>query len=291
MNANTPRTILIAIRDETSGPMVVARALKAATSTADRFILLHVTRMARLKRVAELLTPQWIQPDAQGTPDPGAWLARLSAPLVAAGRDVRVEVRDGEPAACVIALAKETAADLILVATPREERIRELFLGSTVLAILRGAPCPVLVARGGTAPASGKVMAAIVPDEAGRRVAAATRDWFASAGITFVHSLRLPEEGQMRLQGYREDAISAMRVAMTKDMEAQFDFYRGAYPGATVRIEVGFPASTLLDIAMTMKPDAVVIGAHSGSRTEERYLGSVAQFMIYNCPFDVLLVP
>ena len=95
----------------------------------------------------------------------------------------------------------------------------------------------------------------------------------------------------MRLQGYGEDAIAAMRTAMIRDAEGQFDFFRAAYPGTTIRIDVGFPASTLLAAAMAIKPDAVVLGAHGGTRTEERYLGSVAQFMLYNCPFDVLLVP
>lgn len=54
-------------------------------------------------------------------------------------------VREGVAPAEIIAAAKEWKADLIIVGSHNRGRLSRLILGSTAEAVVRGAPCPVLV--------------------------------------------------------------------------------------------------------------------------------------------------
>lgn len=71
------------------------------------------------------------------------WLAEL-APEVAGVEVERLVVR-GRPAAEIPAMARELGADLILVARHGAGALRHAFMGNVVEALVRSAPCPVLV--------------------------------------------------------------------------------------------------------------------------------------------------
>ena len=61
-----------------------------------------------------------------------------------AGLEVRYEAREGEAADVIADVARERAADLIVMGTRRLGRVRAA-IGSAVLDLLQDAPCPVLV--------------------------------------------------------------------------------------------------------------------------------------------------
>lgn len=67
---------------------------------------------------------------------------RLEAPL-----QIHTEVRFGEPVASVIALAEATQATLVVVGTHGRRGPGRALLGSVAEAIVRTAPCPVLIVR------------------------------------------------------------------------------------------------------------------------------------------------
>ncbi len=56
-------------------------------------------------------------------------------------------VRDGKPYAEIIRAAKDTNADLIVMASHGRGRLAELLLGSTTDRVVQKAPCAVLVVR------------------------------------------------------------------------------------------------------------------------------------------------
>ena len=56
-------------------------------------------------------------------------------------------VRSGRPYEQIIRLAREIAADLIVLSTRGHSGLKHLLLGSTAERVVRSAPCPVLVAR------------------------------------------------------------------------------------------------------------------------------------------------
>jgi nucleotide-binding universal stress UspA family protein len=66
---------------------------------------------------------------------------RVNSPLVAS------LVTTGEPSAGIVQIAREIAADLIVIGTHGRRGVRRLLLGSVAESVLRVAPCPVLAVR------------------------------------------------------------------------------------------------------------------------------------------------
>jgi nucleotide-binding universal stress UspA family protein len=58
-------------------------------------------------------------------------------------------VRDGKPADEILAAAREWQADLIVIGTHGRSGVSRVVLGSTAESVVRHAPCPVVVVRGG----------------------------------------------------------------------------------------------------------------------------------------------
>jgi nucleotide-binding universal stress UspA family protein len=289
---NRGKRIVVAVRDEENGRIALQRALRAAQSPQDHLHLVHVSRTASWQRVSELmLQPAWMAADGESEPGHHGWLRRLSESAGAAGHSVEFEVLDGEPGKAVAAFARQLEADLIVVAAPRDGHARALLVGSTILRILRTASCPVLVARNPSAAGYGRALLAVDLDDTGQRVVHAANTWLSDTEMDLVHAFRVPMEGSLRLQGRSEADIDELRRLMQADAEARMDAYRAAIPRCSVHLEHGFTASSILDVVMRLNPDILVIGKHRGSNADERVIGSVAQFMLYNCATDILLVP
>ena len=62
-------------------------------------------------------------------------------------------------------------------------------------------------------------------------------------------------------------------------------------PQSSVKLEQGFAASAILEVVREQNPDVLVLSQHRGNLMQERRIGSVAQFLLYNCPCDLILVP
>lgn len=285
------RLIVVAIRDESSGRFALKRALSLASSSHDSIHLVHVVRLASMKRVMELLARQWTPDDEHG-PDDYAWLQQLAETAGSEGPKITFELINGEPGSTIVEVAVQRKADLIVVATPREGQLREFFIGSTALHILRTAPCPVVVARGRINADFQRSLVAIDLDIAGQRVAQAASLWLENTQIELVHAYRLKQEGQMRTRGtVTEEEILKLREFERLDCDEKLNTYRIQFPAATVHLEHGWAASVILDMALRLRPDILVLSKHRGTVRDERIFGSVTQFLLYECPTDILMVP
>jgi nucleotide-binding universal stress UspA family protein len=90
------------------------------------------------------------------------WLARD-------GRTVEREVRDGDPAAEIVAVAAERGADLIVVGTRGHTGLTRMILGSVARNVLIHAPGSVLVVREGVGPAPSELASVGAASGAGGR--------------------------------------------------------------------------------------------------------------------------
>ncbi len=290
----TAKTIVVAVRDEQNGRIGLQRALHMLQSPQDRIHLLHVSRFESWLRVAELLTPQRVIMTADGERDSDhyAWLRHLSESSNPNGPSVEFTVLDGEPGVAIVDFAAHVQANLIVMATPREGQMRELFIGSTALRVLRTAVCPVLIARGKSDETYQRALLAVDLDTAGQHVVRAASIWLAGAEINLAHAYRVPQEGQMRTRGaISEQEILKLRDSMKVDHENKLEAYQKALPTANIHLEHGWAASVILDFVFKLRTDVLVLSKHRGSNRDERIFGSVTQFLLYHCPTDILLVP
>lgn len=76
---------------------------------------------------------------------------RRADALALGGRSVQVDVREGDPAAEIVAVAAERKTDLIVVGTRGHTGLTRMLLGSVARKVLIHAPCSVLVVREGVA--------------------------------------------------------------------------------------------------------------------------------------------
>ncbi|GBD19910.1 TRAP-T-associated universal stress protein TeaD [bacterium HR28] len=90
--------------------------------------------------------PRRIEADVAGD-DPSTYLRELAERLVARGYRVEWLVADGRPAQVIVEVARERAADLIVMVTHGWSGLRDVVMGSTAEQVLAQAPVPVLVRR------------------------------------------------------------------------------------------------------------------------------------------------
>ncbi|SDX52417.1 universal stress protein [Roseicitreum antarcticum] len=69
-----------------------------------------------------------------------------SLATVARGKDVRIDMRSGMPSVGILESAKESKADIIMIAS-HSPGLKDYFIGSTATRVVRHAHCSVHIAR------------------------------------------------------------------------------------------------------------------------------------------------
>lgn len=122
-----------------------ARSL--AESQGSEIVLLHVIEPYVLPIEYGLAPMPHIELDEQAKKNALDGLQKLAASELPKIK-VQTLVQFGRAADVVVTLAKEKAADLIVIATHGRTGVSRMFLGSTAERVVRLAPCPVLSVRG-----------------------------------------------------------------------------------------------------------------------------------------------
>lgn len=287
-----PRRLLVAVRDDESAGAAVARACAWARPGIDEVHLAHVVPRGVWRLAADLLPAAWTREAA--TSEPPAWLESLAQAGRALGLSMQVHVLAGQAAQELVAVAETLAADLIIVAGPRDSLAREMFLGSTANKVLRRAGCPVLVCRSHPAavPRYAKVMLSVDPEypEMAGKVLQVAQSWLDAPGWHLAYAYRVAEESTLRMRGASDAQIEALRAALAPRHVAELRALGAVLDQPQVHVEHGFASSVLLDMCERLQPDLLVMGKHRGSDWHERVLGSVTQFMLYASRCDMLLV-
>jgi nucleotide-binding universal stress UspA family protein len=139
---HAPCPVLVA-RDEGLGPVVLADDRSAYARQAESVLLdwpmlaglaVSVVTVVERGESAEVL---------------GAECDATATRLREAGLDAKAELREGDAARQIIAVADARQANLIVVGTRGQTGLRRLMLGSVARNVLLNAPCSVLVVRGG----------------------------------------------------------------------------------------------------------------------------------------------
>lgn len=90
--------------------------------------------------------PSSASPDDWAVEVMAAAETRLSEALRSTDTRASIQVRAGNPSQVIVAIAKEIAADLVVIASHRDDVLDRVF-GSVVDHVVQRAPCSVLVLR------------------------------------------------------------------------------------------------------------------------------------------------
>jgi nucleotide-binding universal stress UspA family protein len=287
-------TYIVAVRDETSSGPALARAMLMAVA-GDRVVIAHARRQALLGLLGLLAAGAQrgsLHEDSVAALVGDDWLDDLRQ-RVEAPHGVAVEsaLLDGEPALALCALASRLGASAIVAAPARAGALREMIIGSTLLRVLRHAPCPVVVARHAEAGRWRSATAAVTADPTGERVIDAAHALLPDATLTLLHAWQVPDEGRLRVRGMAQAGIDSVRAYVRNSAEAALAPLRARAGDALLELHHGHASTVILEWGLQERPDLLLIAAHRGAHSEERVLGSVTQFVLYHWPGDLLLVP
>lgn len=212
-------------------------------------------------------------------------------------------IRGGRPYQQIISLAREIDADLIVLSTRGHSGLRHLLLGSTAERVVRGAPCPVLVARKRkqTSKAANKtftIRTILVPVDFSECSLAGV-EYAAFLARTFHATLRLlhaiypyADYAFVDRVGVRlSPLIEAVQETARQEMETlkQVNFLRGV--SLQTEICPGRPIDEICGAANQSNADLIVTSTHGRTGFKRAMIGSVAEHVVRYAECPVLVVP
>ena len=203
----------------------------------------------------------------------------------------------GEASDGVLRIAKEVAADLIVMGSHRKQLFRDIFIGTTLERVVRSGPTPVLMVNASADHSYRKVIAAVdLSEPSAHAVAAASRlTLLDGADVTVLHAFEPAAKAQMTLAdaatadiddyvaGERHRAEGALAVFLTQQ--------RLSAEGWRQRVAEGGAIDVIARALATDAPDLVVVGTHGRTPIVKALIGSVAEEALRTLDVDILAVP
>jgi universal stress protein E len=233
-----------------------------------------------------------------GRPSPEAGLSerlaeRATALAAREGLVVESHLGVGAPATVIEARARAMNAALLVIARRSEPAAPGV--SSTLLRILRNAPCPVLVTRAGPAADYARVLTAVDLREVSRLAAARALALFPQAAHRLLYVIDPQWEREVQ-RGQGDGAqlgelIASLHARAQKQLEAlagELTAGRGA--NVEVAVVEAIPAMGIVQHAATWPADCVVVGRHGQGLVADALLGSTALDAIHHSGRDVLVV-
>lgn len=206
--------------------------------------------------------------------------------------EVSVKVASGETDRLVIDEARAMQADLIVMGLSQDTTLTSIVRGTAVDKVVRGAPCPVLVAKTRARRAYASIAVAFDPAEGSRRALDLALRLFPSSRLSVIHvDEAAPAE---RTAGPAPDAMELESRRRITDLVAAACTAAGrggpgAPDGPALIFAGGDAAPVLRDQVARLNPDLVVLGTHGRAGVSGLLLGSVAESLLEALPQDVLV--
>lgn len=199
---------------------------------------------------------------------------------------IRLVVRDGDPARSLLGFATEWEADFIVMGSRGADSVDRDWLGSVAVRVTREARCPVLTTRADHAerfPADGRF---------GHVMVAIDYSKFSKPAVELAASLAAPHTTIEMIHIFvaPEQAIDTARTVELQRLEELAHEIDLAPVKVALPSELGPLAGQLVDYAKNSKTDAIIVGAH-GREDSAAHLGSVASRLLLCSPVPVIVLP
>ena len=213
---------------------------------------------------------------------------------------VRVRVAGGPPVTAIIQAAKRARTDVIVMGWRGHGAVRRLLVGSVSRAVVRSAPCSVLVVRGAVRNVRTIVVGVDGSEQSTRAVEFAAR-LQPPTGARMLLLTAVPLMGDLSHPllpaDIRRSAASGVakinkgRVADARaNLERLATIARAAGWQVDLAIKNAAPLSVLLAAVDESGADLLIVGATGATQLRQALLGSVAQGALDRSPVPVLIV-
>jgi nucleotide-binding universal stress UspA family protein len=221
-----------------------------------------------------------------------AYLQRIAGEQRRRGLAVECAAVDGPAAAALLGRAREAPVDLIVLTTRGRGGLGRLLLGSVADAVVRHAPCPVLLVRAGVRPLEsqalydrGRILVALDGSARAERVLPHVRSLAVGLGskvtLLQVHVASPAPLGVVTAVG---------RVAQQAYLAEQAQRLRHVGIDAEARLADGDPADEIVRQAERPRTSLVALTTRGRGGLDRLVLGSVADAVIRRAPCAVLVV-
>lgn len=287
-------TILAGCDLSVSSDNAIERAIALALRHRARLVLVNAqTGEPQRDAVDNVMYAQLGEVSAAIRAEEAVRITTKLAEIRALGLAASVISRVGPPDEVLAAVATEERAELIIVGTHGHGSVGRFLLGSVANAVIRNAPCDVLVVRGAPlreayrkpllatdfSPASSQALRSVreVVDE--------------GAPLAVVHAWELPAGSWgATLLGQARFPWSTVRDAVLASAREQAAKLVAAHDHAfEVELVQGLPGTVLPERAERGGHDLIVVGAHGHRGFRRWLLGSVAESAARHAPCSVLV--
>ncbi|HEU4683043.1 MAG TPA: universal stress protein [Nitrospira sp.] len=201
-----------------------------------------------------------------------------------------VVVEEGAVDEVVLDVVRRERADVIVTGIARSGLLAQAFVGSSVTALARKSPVPVLVVKKKVLDTDERVVVATDMSEASKGALATALKWFSLRKLVLFHAFNPPYRGIVDDKAGYDEQFERTAVAETRDF---LDNVAGA--DAATKFEIiarqGDPVRGLEVLSNEAATDLVVAGTHGRSGLMHALVGSVATRILESVASDVLVVP
>lgn len=223
-------------------------------------------------------------------------LAWWAAREIAGDTGAVTELREGPVVPTILEAARDSRADLVVIASHGKSGFERLALGSVTEKVLRKAPCPVLVvpARGEESPRPfplRRVVCATDFSEPSSRAVEYAR-FFADTSRAPLSLVTVIDWPFGETTG--SDPVSTLRRNLEQEAAESLNALarRGAgEPPAEIVVRHGRPGREILHVARECQADLIVLGVSGRGAVDLALLGSTAHQVLREAPCPVLAVP
>jgi len=202
----------------------------------------------------------------------------------------------GDPFDAIGTMARDYAANLLVMGTHRKDLLKDVFVGTTLERVVRMQVCPVLVANSDYTGRYGAVLAAIdFSDCSGHALeSAAALGLLTRTPVTILHVSDPSDYFEVGIPVGDLDAHIATGSLKTSVALTQFvsdlELPNVEY-SVRVRPGEGPPAEIIAQVAEEADVDLTVVGTHGKNRGMKVLLGSVSDGLLRRASMDLLVVP
>ncbi len=213
--------------------------------------------------------------------------------------DVRVKIflRTGNVVQEILAQAKASRADLVVIGSHGRGGVQRLVLGSVAEKVLRLATCPILTVRSGVRVARrsrspfGTILCATDFSEAANRGVAYAKQLAkeADARLVVMHAVEWPFEDAVT-----SGAVAALRKSLESNardgLARLLPRSSSGGAGAQALVTVGKASAAIITLARARSADLIVMGVSGRGATDAAILGSTTHQVIREGTWPVLTV-